>query len=64
MPKTPTVDLEQPKVENNITSPEDSKTIAYVIGRFKEMQIARNVEDKNWTLYQKQMEALYMPYPD
>lgn len=64
MPKTPLPNLEEVEVKNSVNSQQDNETIAYVLGRFKDMQFARNVEDKNWTLYQKQMEAIWQPYPD
>jgi len=62
--KKPPLELKDPKVENNFVTKEDQSIIDFVNGRCREMIMARHVVDKNWTLYQAQLEAIWQPYPD
>ena len=60
----PKIDLWDPTVEHNNISKEDQSIIDFVNGRCKEMVIGRRTSDREWPNYQKQLEAIWQPYPD
>ena len=65
MKKTaPKIDLEDPKIAHNNISSEDQSIIDFVNGRCKEMVTGRRTSDREWPNYQKQLEAIWQPYPD
>lgn len=45
-------------------SPDDKKTIDFVMRRYSAMRRKRGRKDRMWPIYQRQFEALYIPYAD
>lgn len=62
--KTPTFDLEPPKIDSANNTREEDGIVSYVTNRYTAMKTARFAADKEWTNYQLQMDAIWMPYPD
>lgn len=64
MTKSPTYDLKPDKPKKyNPTGQE--KTVSDLVSRRKaDMQMFRTTVDKDWSDYQKQIEAIWQPYPD
>lgn len=75
MPRWPKIDkesylvpmselIEEEKQEPYVASERDTAVIWYIEKRFKAMQSARNVVDKDWNTYQEMIDAIFEPYPD
>jgi len=52
------------KYPNYKPSKDEVVKISFVRKRFREMQQARTIVDKNWDTYQTMINAIFVPYPD
>lgn len=75
MPRWPKIDKEsylvpieelreEEKQEPYVASDREQAVLWYIEKRFKAMQSARSVADKDWNIYQQMIDAIFEPYPD
>lgn len=57
------LDRKQEQVQITV-SPEDKKTVDFVLERYNKMRRKRGKKDRMWPIYQRQFEALFIPYAD
>lgn len=55
---------QEPDVKGKSLSQADQDTLTFVNGRFQDMRTQRALVDKNWRIYQKQIDAIYRGYQD
>lgn len=56
--------VDEDKQEPYVASERDTALIWYIDKRFKSMQSARSIVDKDWNTYQQMIDAIFEPYPD
>lgn len=58
----PLEDKQENKYTNHDVSQADKDIISFVATRKKDMWAKRGIIDKNWSIYQRQFESIYIPY--
>ena len=57
------LDRKQEQVQITVSA-EDKKTVDFVLERYNKMRRKRGKKDRMWPIYQRQFEALFIPYAD
>ena len=58
------INFEDPKVEPSTIDTQEQTYVSHVLARFNDMKVDRNIYDKNWPIYQKQIDAIFQQYAD
>lgn len=62
--KTPEEKIKEQSAYERVITSDEKEAVDFVITRYESMRRKRSKVDRNWPVYQKQFEAIFIPYAD